>query len=89
MSTHFAEHINCTVSLDGTIPIVLPESLRGKTVDILVRSVSERTGPRKTRVEDTAIFALEGILKGKTEEDLENAKDQYLTQKYCHDQDID
>ncbi len=35
MSTHFAEHINCTVALDGTIPIVLPENLRGKKVAIV------------------------------------------------------
>ncbi len=61
MSTRFANVINCTVALGGTIPVVLPESLRGKTVAIVTEEtmkplhghpktleeiVAEQGGPR-------------------------------------------
>ena len=85
MSTQF----EFTVPPDGTIPIVLPEEFRGKAVSVIVRPASERSGSLKTRVEDTSVYALKGLLKSRTEEDLENAKDQYLTEKYIHDDDID
>ncbi len=68
--------------------ITLPDNFRGKMVSIIVRDADSRSGPLKTKVEDTSVYALKGLLKGRTEEELEEAKHQYLKEKYVHDDDI-
>ena len=70
MSTQF----EFTVPPDSTISVVLPEEFRGKAVSVTVRSASERSGRVKTRIKDTSVYALKGLLKGRTEKDLENSK---------------
>lgn len=68
---------------------VLPEMFRGSEVQVIIRETKPRRQPLKKRIEDTSVYALKGLLKGKTEEELESAKDRYLTEKYVHDDDID
>ncbi len=69
--------------------ITLPDIFLGKTVDIIVREADTKVRPLKTKVEDTSVYSLKGLLKGRTEEELDEAKYQYLKEKYIHDDDID
>ena len=55
-----------TIPEDGVV--VLPDDFRGKVVSIIVRDADLSRSPLKTRIEDTSVFALKGLLKGHTGE---------------------
>jgi bifunctional DNA-binding transcriptional regulator/antitoxin component of YhaV-PrlF toxin-antitoxin module len=78
LTTH---RFHTTVPNDGTI--TLPMEFRGVPVRIVVEKESTKATARK------GILALRGILKGYTTSELENARDEYLTDKYIHDQNTD
>jgi len=69
--------------------ITLPLEYRGKTVYFNVSNpISEQTIQKKMMCETGSkkgILGLRGILKGHTMEELENARDEYLIEKYVHD----
>ncbi|MDR1963900.1 MAG: hypothetical protein LBQ50_08985 [Planctomycetaceae bacterium] len=73
-------HFQTTILEDGKIPLVLPESLRGKMVKLNVSLESTEQISDKT-VSPKGILALKGILKGYSMEELEEAKNEYLKKK--------
>ncbi|MDR3109701.1 MAG: hypothetical protein LBU65_08445 [Planctomycetaceae bacterium] len=68
-----------TISEDGSIPLVLPADLRGLSVTL---KISAETGKELSTPKNQGILALQGILKGHTREELDQNKEEYLTQKY-------
>jgi hypothetical protein len=76
-----------TLSFHTTVPrdctITLPAEFSGVPVKIVAKKPTksptmEQQSPIK------GIVGLRGILKGYTLEELENARDEYLTEKYVH-----
>jgi len=72
-----------TLSFHTTVPsdctITLPSEFRGVSVKIVAKKEPTKTPMKK------GILGLRGILKGYTIEELENARDEYLADKYIHD----
>ena len=77
---------------DATLTIVLPEELRGEPLNVVVAKE-----PAKSPVQDLldfctdegaqkGILGLRGILKDCTMEELENARFEYLAEKYIHEE---
>ena len=67
-----------------TIP--LPESYLDAEVHVTVR-IEERSEelPKKKKTISELVESLSGILAGHTEEELYEARDQYLIEKYIHE----
>jgi len=85
-----------TLSFHTIVPsdctITLPPAFRGEPVRIVVDkepAPSKRSTMREFIEKEPApvkgIVGLRGILKGYTIEELENARDEYLTDKYIRD----
>lgn len=90
MATMTTLSFHTIVPSDGTI--TLPSEFRGVPVKIVVAkepAPSKRSTMRefdeKKPTPVNGIMGLRGILKGYTIEELENARDEHLTDKYIHD----
>ena len=72
-------------STDATLTITLPEALRGELLNVVV--AKEPAPSKRSTVVNSpkGILGLRGILKGHTIEELEEARDEYLSEKYIHD----
>jgi hypothetical protein len=77
-----------TLSFHTTVPsdctITLPSEFRGVPVRIVVKQEPTQS-PVEKRTMKKGILGLRGILKDYTLEELENARDEYLADKYIHD----
>ncbi len=74
------------------VSIPLPEELRGKPFKIVLEDETTKTKPptqdkNKETEQNTkkGVLGLRGILKGRTTEELEEARYEYLVEKYVHD----
>jgi hypothetical protein len=79
--TTFAFHT--TVLDNGMLAVPLPEEFRGTPVKIVAEQRLAKSPVKK------GVLGLRGILKGYTVEELENARDEYLLEKYIHDKSVD
>ena len=72
-------------SSDATLMITLPEALRGEPLNVVVAKEPAPSNRSSIASSKKGILGLRGILKGYTTEELENAHNEYLTEKYIHD----
>jgi hypothetical protein len=79
-------HFQTTVLSDGSLPLVLPESLRGSDVEINVRK--KKTEARKKLTMQEYLASITGLLEGYTAEDIDELRYQSIMEKHsqhCHD----